>query len=194
MARIESIIPFILKWETGTVIKKGEKLPAYFNRCKAGKGGSSDDPDDTGGYTVCGITYATWGMYCKRNRKEATKETMKASITYEVWLDVLKTMFWDRCQGDNISSQSVANIVVDWFWGSGFAGVKALQRSLSLTADGVIGPKTLATINGANARNLFAHIKQARVEYLNDIVKKRASNAKFLKGWLNRLNDITFSC
>lgn len=193
MAKIDLIIPSFLKWETGNSMKKSETLEQYYNRCKASKGGVSEDPDDTGGFTVCGITYETYRTYCKVNRKaDPTKEQMRAQLTYAVWYDVLKTRFWDKCQGDNIKSQSVAHIVVDWFWGSGFAGLKSLQKCLSLTADGIVGPKTLATLNGANAKGIFDHIKDARVKYYNSIVEKRPTNKKFLKGWMNRLNDIQF--
>lgn len=47
MARIEGLVPFLLKWETGNVIRPSESNEAYYNRCKASRGGISDDPDDT---------------------------------------------------------------------------------------------------------------------------------------------------
>ena len=194
MAKIELIIPFLLKWETGNVIKKSETFEAYYNRCKASKGGISNDPDDSGGYTICGITHSTYRTYCKAKRlPDPSKADMKKALTYAVWLDVLKTRFWDKCKCDEIRSQSVAHIVLDWFWGSGFAGIKALQRSLSLTADGIVGPKTLATLNDANARNLFDYIRDAREKFFRNLVARRPKDEKYLKGWLRRLNDIPFT-
>ena len=194
MAKIELIIPFLLKWETGNVIKPNESYEAYYDRCKASKGGISDDPDDSGGYTICGVTHATYRTYCKEKRMpDPSKADMKKALTYAVRLDVLKSRFWDKCMCDQITSQSVAHIVLDWFWCSGFAGIKALQRCLSLTADGIVGAKTLATLNGANARNLFEHIRNARGQFYRNLVVRLPKNEKYLKGWLGRLNDIPFT-
>lgn len=46
-----------------------------------------------------------------------------------------------------LKNQSIANILVDWYWGSGKWGIVIPQRILGLTADGVVGPKTLDKIN-----------------------------------------------
>jgi len=32
---------------------------------------------------------------------------------------ILRPYYWDRWQADRIDSQALANIVVDWVWGSG---------------------------------------------------------------------------
>lgn len=193
MAKIESIVPFILKWETGNVIKPSEPYEAYYNRCKASKGGVSDDPDDSGGYTVCGVTFATFRTYCKvKKLPEPSKASMMKSLTYKVWLDVLTNRFWDKCKCEAIVSPSIAHIVLDWFWCSGFAGIKEMQRSLSLQADGLIGPKTLAVLNSGDHKQLFERIKASRERYLRGLAEKRPKNEKFLKGWLNRLNNIPF--
>ena len=194
MAKIELIIPFILKWETGNVIRPSESLEAYYNRCKASKGGISNDPDDSGGYTICGVTHSTYRTYCKAKRlPDPTKADMKKALIYTVWLDVLKRRFWNKCKCDQINNQSVALIVLDWFWGSGLAGIKALQRCLSLKADGIIGPKTLATLIDANPRNLFEHIRNSREQFFWKLVERRPKDGKYLKGWLRRLNDIPFT-
>ena len=64
MAKVENIIPFIVKWESGTVMRKGEPFERLFERAK--KRGISDDPDDLSRLTVVGVTYATYKQYCKR--------------------------------------------------------------------------------------------------------------------------------
>ena len=193
MAKIESIIPFILKWETGNVIKPSEPYEAYYNRCKASDGGVSDDPDDSGGYTVCGVTFATFRTYCKvKKLPEPSKASMMKSLTYKVWLDVLTNRFWSKCKCEAIVSPSIALFVVDWFWCSGFAGIKEMQRSLSLKADGLIGPITLAALNNGDHKQIFERIRNRREKYLRDLAIKRPKDKKHLNGWLNRLNDIPF--
>lgn len=194
MARIEGLVPFLLKWETGNVIRPSESNEAYYNRCKASRGGISDDPDDSGGYTICGVTYSTYRTYCRAKRlPDPTRADMKKALTYHVWLDVLRNRFWDKLKCDQINSQSVAHIVLDWFWGSGFAGIKSLQRCLSLKADGIVGSKTLAALNTDNPRGLFEHIRKSREQFFRNLAEKRPKDKKHLKGWLNRLNDIPFT-
>ena len=60
MANVERLVPFILKWESGTTDKKltGEQL---FEKAK--KKGFSDDKDDDGGATMCGVTIETYKAY-----------------------------------------------------------------------------------------------------------------------------------
>lgn len=194
MAKIELIIPFLLKWETGNAIRPSESFEAYYKRCKASKGGITDNPGDSGGFTVCGVTYSTYRTYCKvKKLPDPSKEDMRKCLTYAVWLDVLRNRFWDKCKCDQIVSQSVAHIVLDWFWCSGFAGIKAMQRCLSLTADGLVGPRTLAALNGDSPEQLFEQIRCSREQFLRNLAAKRPKDKKHLKGWLRRLNDIPFT-
>ena len=58
--------------------------------------------------------------------------------------------------------------------------------------DGIVGPKTLAAMNARNPRELFDMIKIARFDFIEDICKKRPSNNKFKRGWMNRINDIAY--
>ena len=106
---------------------------------------------------------------------------------------ILKPHYWDRWKADQIISQPIANILVDWVWGSGKWGVIIPQRILGLQTDGVVGRLTIAAVNKQNPAELFARIKTARVEFLNNIVKNDPSQRVFLKGWINRLNDLKFA-
>ena len=59
MARVESIVPFILKWETGTT---GATLTNEQLFEKAKQKGYANDPDDLGGPTMCGVTLPAVSM------------------------------------------------------------------------------------------------------------------------------------
>ena len=74
------------------------------------------------------------------------------------WLDILKTMFWDRWQADKIKSQKLANILVDWVWGSGVYGIKIPQRILGVKQDGIVGDETLKALNAQDPDKLFQAI------------------------------------
>ena len=105
---------------------------------------------------------------------------------------VMKPHYWDRWKADRIKSQSVANLVVDWVWASGKNGITGVQRILGVSVDGIVGEKTLAAMNGRNARELFSDIKRARISFIEGIIKRDPSQMVFKKGWLSRLNCINY--
>ena len=168
MAKVEILAPYIKKWE----------------------GGFANDPADRGGATNKGVTIATFEAYCKAKSLPRPNVERLKRMTDGEWLDILKTMFWDRWQADKIKSQKLANILVDWVWGSGVYGIKIPQRILGVKQDGIVGNKTLEALNAQAPDKLFQVIYEARKKYLNDIAISRPANKRFLKGWLNRLDDI----
>lgn len=168
MAKAEILMPFVLRWE----------------------GGYSDDPDDRGGATNKGVTLATFRRYYG---SDATKGQLRA-MTDEQWLHIFRRGYWDKFRADEISSQSVADACVDWAWGSGTAtAAKKVQAVLGVTADGIVGGQTLTAINAAQPRQLFAKIMAERLRYVESIAKNNPTQKKFLKGWKNRINALTFT-
>ncbi len=190
MARVEIIVPFILKWETGTT-GIGLTNEQLFEKAK--KKGFANDPDDLGGATMCGVTLATFTEYCRRKGYPKPTVMRLKALQYKEWLEILKTMFWDRWKADQIINQSVALILVDWVWGSGKYGITIPQAAIGVKADGIVGPKTLAAINARDPKEMFDLIRQQRLAYIERICKSRPTNMKFKRGWLNRLNDIKFA-
>lgn len=167
MADAKKLIPFLLKWEGGFV----------------------NDPADAGGATMKGVTLATFRKFYG---PQMGIEDLKR-ITDEQWLHIFKTGYWDKCGADKILSQSVANALVDWAYNSGMAtAAKAVQKIAGVTMDGMIGNQTITAINSWNARKLFDAIKSARIQFIENIVKNKPSQGKFLKGWMNRINALTF--
>lgn len=65
MARVENIVPFILKWETGTT-GIGLTNEQLFEKAKLK--GFANDPDDLGGATMCGVTLDTYTSYCSKKK------------------------------------------------------------------------------------------------------------------------------
>ena len=201
MAKLENLIPFILYYEAGgakscfkTVNGKRVYDPSLlplekqFEECK--KTGLANDPVDRGGLTMCGVTYATYATYCNKKNMRATESGLK-NISYAVWLDILKTLFWDKWRADEITNQSLANILVDWVWASGITGVKRSQRILGVSVDGIVGPKTLAAVNSSDPSKLFAELHADRLKHFQEIVNRSPTQKKFLKGWNRRVNGIT---
>lgn len=171
MANLNKLKPFILKWEGGFV----------------------NDPDDLGGATNKGITFATYCHYRKLKgiSEPAILDDLK-NISDSEWTEILKTMYWDKWQADRINNQSVANILVDWLWGSGVHGIKRPQKILGVQVDGIVGDKTINALNACDPMEIYFAIKNDRIRFIDEICKARPANEKFRKGWLNRINDFKF--
>ncbi|MDR2223553.1 MAG: peptidoglycan domain protein [Flavobacteriaceae bacterium] len=169
-ADIKLLGPIIAKWEGGYV----------------------NDPLDNGGATNMGITLNTWKHvgYDKNGDGKIDEKDIKL-LSKDDFQYVLRK-YWDKWRADEIKNQSIANILVDWYWGSGKWGIIIPQRILNVTQDGIVGAKTIAAINNSNQKELFDKIFTARVKFLNDIVKNNPSQKRFINGWMNRLNDFKF--
>lgn len=172
MADVKLLVPFILRWEGGFV----------------------NDPNDLGGATNRGVTFATYEKYCQKKALPQPSLTDLKQLTQEKWFEIMKSMYWDRWRGDEIKNQSVATILVDWVWTSGVYGIRIPQKILGVTADGIVGSRTITALNTYySAAELFGRFKQARLDYIDAICEKRPENTKFLKGWKNRINALIFS-
>lgn len=169
-AEIELLGPIIAKWEGGFV----------------------NDPIDKGGATNMGITLETWKHYGYDKNGDGKIDANDIKLLNQSDFKYVLKRYWDKWRADEINNQSVANILVDWYWGSGKWGIIIPQRILGVTTDGVVGSKTIAALNSVNQADFFKKVFEARVKFLNDIVKNNPSQQRFIKGWLNRLNDFKF--
>lgn len=174
MAQIENLAPIIAKWEGGYV----------------------NDPTDRGGATNMGVTIGTWKQVGYDKDGDGDIDIVDIKLLNKDDFKFVLRKYWDKWKADAIKNQSIANILVDWYWGSGKWGIVIPQRLLGVTSDGIVGNQTIQALNkaiDADAEGLFKEIFSARVKFLNDIVANNPSQKKFIKGWMNRLNDFKFS-
>lgn len=190
MANAEKIVPFIIRFEAG-VTASGLTNEQLFERARAT--GFANDPDDAGGATMVGVTLATYAAYCRRKGYPRPTVERLRGITFAQWFDILKTMYWDRWKADEIRSQPVAEILVDWVWASGKYGITIPQQVLGVKPDGIVGIKTLAAVNAQAPAAFFDRLKVERQAYIDRICAVRPANNKFKKGWLRRLDAIKFN-
>lgn len=188
MAEFTKMLPLIFHFAAGVYGKNGSDLMLPYEKQfnLARKNGWSDDPDDPGGATMIDVTLNTYAYYRKTKGIISTTKSDLRNISFPEWMEILKTMFWNRWRADEIQSQGIANMLVDWVWASGDKSIRNAQKVIGVTADGIVGAKTLSAVNNAPTEELFYMLRNAREKYYRNC---RAS-WKYLNGWLRRLNAI----
>lgn len=149
----------------------------------ANEGGSkyTETPGDTGGATKYGISQRA---YPHLNIKALTEADAKA---------IYKRDYWDKIQGDAIISQHMAESIFDYAVNAGVGtAIKAAQEAAAMvthnqvTADGALGPKSLAAINAADEWHFQAVYALQKITRYAAICNKNRDQNKFLLGWVNR--------
>jgi len=65
--------------------------------------------------------------------------------------------------------------------------VKLIQRTLGLTADGILGPKTLSAINSVNSEEFIKDFTLTRIAFYTALTNRNPKRyAIYLRGWINR--------
>lgn len=180
MEIVDKYVKFVHKWEGGLSRDTADSCSAM--PCPTPYKGK------TGWHTNIGICYSTWiGHFGKDN------DMRFLEMNAEDWFKIFKKGYWDTMRGDEYTSEECAVFIVGMAWGSGKRqAVKSLQQAIincgvSVEKDGLLGNKTISAANSIEPRKLFDALTSERERFFRAISKGK--NAKFLKGWLNRLED-----
>jgi len=146
------------------------------------EGGYVHHKDDPGGRTNLGVTQRVWEEW---TGKPATEEDMRG-LTPEMVSPLYKKRYWDAVRGDDLPS-GVDLCVFDCAVNAGVGRAsKFLQQAVGVTADGQIGPKTIAAVTSKPAEEVieaFCNLREAHYKSLSTF-------ATFGKGWMNRLGAV----
>jgi lysozyme family protein len=135
------------------------------------EGGYVNNPKDPGGETRYGISKRAYPAEDIRN---LTLARAKELYLRDYWLQA----GCDKVPG------GVAFDLFDTAVNSGVSrAVKMLQTAVGVTADGKLGPATLAAINAANAPALKGRFNGARLQFMTDLPEW----VTFGKGWARRI-------
>ena len=146
------------------------------------EGGYSDTPGDPGGPTNFGITLATLKAY--EGNPNLTAQDVK-NLTPATAKEIYRSNYWNRMQCGALPA-GLDLEVFDFGVNAGPGeAVKALQRIVGVTADGSIGPITLAAIGQFKPRDLISQYSEARLAYY-----KGLNNPEFEQGWTARVAQI----
>ena len=152
----------------------------------------TNDPDDKGGATKYGITVRTLKAirFDVDGDGDVTENDVK-SLTYSQAKDILKRKYWDVIQADSIESERIAIKLFDCAVNMGPArATRIAQEALNdlrygLVVDGLMGPKTLSSLNGSDEDVFFLFLVSRLEQYYVGLNQR-----KFLKGWLRRARTL----
>lgn len=151
---------------------------------------------DRGGFTFSGISrkknphwkgwkyFDKWGEW--KNFDEADKKTVLSLMK-----DFYKHEFWDVLRLDKVKSGWVAYCIFDFAVTSGQGNAaKLAQRTAQAGVDGIVGSKTLEAINKCVRDDFVVSFCFGRVVFYSAIVKRDASQARFMVGWAKRSAEV----
>ncbi len=146
------------------------------------EGGYVDHPADPGGATNRGVTKKAWEEYVGH---EVTKDDIKA-LTVEDVTPFYRKRYWDACKCDNLHG-GVDYVVFDVAVNSGTGrAAKFLQEAVGVTADGSIGPRTLAAANDFGPNLIINKMCDRREAFY----KSLSTFPTFGKGWMRRAEEV----
>lgn len=160
--RFRRALAFVLKWET-VYDRKGNPV-------------AENDPDDPGGLTKFGID------------QRSHPHLNICNMTEDIAASIYHRDYWLPVRAHELPA-AVGEVVFDIAVNSGKArAISWLQEILGVKADGFIGPVTLAAAEKASPQVVAAKLLSRRASFYRSIA--RGKKTKFLKGWLNRNNDL----
>ena len=138
---------------------------------------------DRGGPTRYGITQATLAAY----RKVPVTEFDVASLTESEARAIYAELYIRRPRFDQITDERLRALVIDCGVNHGTGqAAKWLQRAAEAPADGVLGPVSLAAINGAEPGRLYRAVLAERIKLYGALIAKDPRQAVFAAGWMAR--------
>jgi lysozyme family protein len=157
-----------------------------FDRCMVEEfvheGGFVNDPQDPGGMTNLGATKRVWEEWVGH---PVTEAAMRA-LTQEAVKPLYHSRYWLAASCDKLPA-GVDLMVLDTAINMGVSrACKYLQSAAGVTADGHVGPQTLAAVATRDPAVLLSQIYSLRGSFY----RASPNFPRFGKGWLRRLNEV----
>lgn len=153
----------------------------------------TNDKHDSGGFTRYGVSSP---LFAEAKKEIRTLPEKLESITLAHAAAIYLIMFWNKLNLEKVDDVRKAVIVFDAAVLFGVSRVarfvqeclNAVSEGETLLVDGVIGPKSLRTLNTCNYF-LFRDAFQKRLrERIDFVVKASAKNQRYRNGWHNRVS------
>ena len=146
------------------------------------EGGYVNNSKDPGGMTNLGVTKTVWAEWVGH----FVDEKQMRALTPALVAPLYKRKYWDKVSGDLLPS-GVDHAVFDFAVNSGPGqAAKTLQRVLGITADGAIGPQSLAKVVSIDSSKLIEDYKVARLNFMQSL----PAWPDFGNGWKQRVSAV----
>lgn len=160
-------------------------MKSNFPKCLAEvlkhEGGWADHPEDPGGATMKGITIGTYRQY----RPGATKEQLRNISDADVER-IYRDGYWNPVRGDDLPA-GLDLVAFDAAVNSGVSrGARWVQQALGVTADGQIGPMTIAAAKKSDAVEVIDAALDIRMAFLRSL----RTFPTFGRGWTRRVDSV----
>lgn len=133
------------------------------------EGGYVNDPNDLGGATNFGITIKTLSDYRKRQVDIEEVRNLTKDQAREIYKQNYLTPFVDAA-GGNVQ---LLALLVD----------SAVQHGVGRVQSWLLAVKT------SDPAVIYRTILKRRIQFYGEIITARPENAKFAKGWMNRVSE-----
>lgn len=170
------------------------------------EGGFVNDPDDKGGFTYRGITrknFPNWEGWqiVDTNLPLKNGQIIKNEELEQYVREFYYDNFYHLMKIDEIDNMLISGHLLCHGVNAGIKNsVKILQKSINticndnISVDGIIGKITLNYANSNVQEEIANEMIVKRKEYYTNLAKRNPSQQKFLKGWINRVNNTTSIC
>ena len=192
----QGITKEILKLNRKSNFNEAQKL------VKVVEAGYSDDRADNGnwintkkGKKFIGSKYGISAKILAEYLGRVPRKEDMLNLSYQTALKIYKNNYWSAQNLSNFSNQYVSNIIYDGCVNQGIEGMKSVLRNALIDnkvkigeSDNPFNKKWITKANTLNQSTLFNSIKKHREDrYKNSVTFKKHG-----KGWLNRLDNITY--
>lgn len=99
----------------------------------------------------------------------------------------IKATYWDKAKLDSVQSQKIADEIFIFGFNVGMiTAIKKAQKLVGVSADGLVGNKTLQALNGFNESEFDVQFDTEEKEYYDLIIKNKPQYLQFKNGWFKR--------
>jgi len=146
-----------------------------------------DNSADPGGATMKGITLDNYRIFKKNSH--LTINDLKNISNADVH-DIYLNNYWNPARCSDLPS-GIDYCVFDFAINAGVGrSIKTIQKCVGADVDGVLGSITISLIKQANPTILINQFSNEKEAFYQNIVANKPSQSVFLKGWLNRIDQV----
>ena len=157
------------------------------NKVMAIEGGFVNNPLDRGGATNYGITQKVYENFVGRSVSVDEIKNMPRGNAVAIY----QKNYWNKIRGDDIKDFAVAYAIFDQAVNRGVvASVKQAQKVVGAVSDGIMGTQSINAINAMNPGLFLQRYLAESENAYKQIVANNPSQSVFIKGWLNRVDEI----